>query len=67
MWLFSRECFSSISFPILRETFGYVTRSILRKLCSSVSARKIDSVFDKAVTSSIKDNSYDIRAQGLGR
>ena len=51
----------------LPETFGLVSRSILRKLCSSFSPKRVDIVFDKIVTPSIKDNERDIRAQGLDR
>ena len=40
---------------------------ILRKLCSSFSAKGIDNVFDKMVTPSIKNNGHDIRVQGLDR
>ena len=67
MWLLLRECFSSISILILSETFGFVSRSTLRKLCSFFSARRIDNVFDKVVTSSIKNNERDIRLQGVDR
>ena len=51
----------------LPETIGFVSRFILRKLSSSFSAKRIDIVFDKKVTPSIKDNERDIRAQGLDR
>ena len=51
---------------LLPETFEF-SRSILRKLCCSFSAERIDNVFDKVVTPSIKDNERDIRAQGLDR
>ena len=51
----------------LPETIGFVSRFILRKLCPSFSAKRIDIVFDKKVTPSIKDNERDIRAQGLDR
>ena len=43
----------------LPETFEF-TRSILRKLCSSFSAKRIDNVFDKVATPSVKDNECDI-------
>ena len=51
----------------LPETFGFVSRSILRKLCSSFSAKRIVIVFDKIVTLTIKDNERDIRAQSLDK
>ena len=51
----------------LPEIFGLARRSILRKLCSSFSSKRIDTVFDKTVTPSIKDKERDIRAQGLDR
>ena len=44
-----------------------LSRSILRKLCSSFSAKRIDNVFDKVVTPSIKDNERDIQAQGFDK
>ena len=50
----------------LPETFEF-TRSILRKLCSSFSAKRIDNVFDRVVAPSIKDNEHDIQAQGFDR
>ena len=34
----------------LPETFGFVSKSILRKLCSSFSAKRIDIAFDKIAT-----------------
>ena len=37
------------------ETIKF-SRFILRKLCSSFSAKRIDNVFGKVVTPSIKDN-----------
>ena len=40
----------------LPETCGFASKSILRKLCSSFSAKSIDNVFDKVVTPSIKGN-----------
>ena len=40
----------------LPETFEFVSRSILRKLCSSFFAKRIDKVFDKVVTLPIKYN-----------
>ena len=64
MWLLLRECFSFHLLLDLPKTFGFVNRSILRNLCSSFSAKRIDYVFDKIVTPSIKDNERDIRAQG---
>ena len=51
----------------LTEAFGFVSRSIFRKLCSSFPAKKIDNAFDTLVTPWIKDNERDIRAQGLNR
>ena len=51
----------------LPETFGFVSRSILRKLCSSFSAKRIDVVFDKIVTPSIINNERDIRVQSLDK
>ena len=48
----------------LPEAFEF-SRSILRKLCSSFSAKMIDIVFDKVVRSRIRDNESDIPAQGL--
>ena len=42
------------------ETFE-CSRSILRKLCCSFSAKRIDIVFDKIVAPSIRDNERDIR------
>ena len=49
------------------ETFRFVRKSILRKLCSSFPAGRIGNIFDKVVTSSIKDNEHAIWAQGLDR
>ena len=49
----------------LPETFGFVRRSILRKLCTFSPVKRIDNVFDKAVTPS--DYERAIRAQGLDR
>ena len=34
----------------LPETFGFVSRYVLRKLCSSFSAKRIDIAFDEIVT-----------------
>ena len=51
----------------LPETFGFVSRSILRKLCFSCPAKRNDNVFDKEVTSSIKDNERHNPPQGLDR
>ena len=51
----------------LPKTFGFVSRFILRKLSSSFSAKRIDIVFDKILTPSIKNNQRDIPAQDLGR
>ena len=51
----------------LPKTFGFVSRFILRKLCSSFSAKRIDIVFDKILTPSIKNNQRGIPAQDLGR
>ena len=53
--------------PELPETFGFVSRSILRNLCSSFFAKGFDNIFDKVVTPSIKDNERHIQAQGLAR
>ena len=44
----------------LSETFGFVGRSIFRKLYFSFSAKRIDNVCDKVVTPSIKDNEPNI-------
>ena len=46
------------------ETFEF-SRSVLRKVCSSFSAKMIDNVFDKVVTPSVKDNERDIPTRGL--
>ena len=46
------------------ETIEF-SRFILRKLCSSFSAKRIDNVFGKVVTPSVKDNECDIWVQGL--
>ena len=43
-------------FYSLPETFEFVSRSILRKLCYSFFSKRIDKVFDKVVTLPIKDN-----------
>ena len=52
----------------LPKTFGFVSRFILRKLCSFFSAKRIDIVFDKILTPSIKNNqAQDFPAQDLGR
>ena len=51
----------------LSETFGFVSRSMLRKLCSSFSAKGIDNVFDKVVTPPIKENERHIQAHDLAR
>ena len=59
MWLLLMECFPSI--------YGFVSRSILRQLCSSFSAKRIDILFEKIVTPSIKENKHDFRAQSLDR
>ena len=48
------------------ETFKF-SRFILRKLCSSFSANRIEYVFCKVVTPPIKDNERDIQAQDLDR
>ena len=48
------------------ETIEF-SRFILRKLCSSFSAKRIDNVFDRVVAPSIKDNEHDIQAQGFDR
>ena len=50
----------------LSKTFEF-SRSILRKLCSCFCSKRIDNLFDKVVTPSIKYNERDVRAQGLDR
>ena len=49
----------------LPEIFGFVSRSILRKLCSDICVKQIDNVFDKVEAPPIKDNERNIRAQGF--
>ena len=51
----------------LSEAFGFVGRSIFRKLYFSFSAKRIDNVCDKVVTPSIKDNEPNIWRRGLDR
>ena len=65
MWLSLRKFFLHLlsDSPETSEFSG----SRLRKLCSSFSTKRIDNVFDKVVTPSIKDNERNIRAQDLDR
>ena len=54
------EMFFLYLLPNSPETFEF-SRSILRTLCSSFSAKMIDNVFEKVVTPSIKDNEREVK------
>ena len=58
------EIFSLYLLSNSPETFKF-SRSALRKLFSTFSAKMIDIVFDKVVRPPIKDNESNIPAQGL--
>ena len=65
MWILLKECFSSISFPIYLKHLDLVVDPSQENCVLLFLPKRIDNIFDKVVTPSIKDNECNIRAQGL--